>query len=667
MADETLTAQDASPSRPKVFMSYTRAEIEPAKRIIDLLEEAGFEVWWDGLLEGGDAYLPTTEAALESADCVVVLWSKTAVDSNWVRDEAQRGRERGCLVPLSLDGTMAPLGFRQIQLLDISAWDGSEDAPEAQRIVHAVRGQADVAGREWASSTAPEPQSISQTREATAPPPPGSGVSRRVLAIGALSVLGGAAAIGTWQSGLFAPASNDVISMAVLRFANLTGDDEQAWFSDGLSSEVRVALARNPFLKVSAPTSSVAQPDEDEFALARKLGVANFLRGSVQHVAETIRITVELIEADRGEVRWNDSFDRRYEDLLALQSDIAETVALNLVSTIAGQGEVARSIEAQRGVGGTDNATAYEAFLRGLAFSDLGSGESSDRAALKQFEAAIAADPGFAAAHALRSSMLAAVANYGSDPKAVADGYSQSIAAARRAIELAPDLASGHLALGYALNYGQLDRAAAYPHHKRAQELSPGDADVQRSVAVFYAYGNQQALATQMIDKVLELDPINARAFRTAGYIALFARDYSATISRMMEALKLNPELVSAEYAIGSARLMQGDVEGALKAFQSEPVPVFSQTGVAICQKKLGNEGAAQAALQALLKEYGGTGLYQQAQIYAQWGETPKALSLIERAFEEKDPGVLFATNDPLLDPIRGEPALDRLLLRLAS
>jgi len=679
MADETLTAQDASRSHPKVFMSYTRAEIESAKRIIDLLEKAGFKVWWDGLLEGGDAYLPTTEAALEGADCVVVLWSKTAVDSNWVRDEAQRGRERGCLVPLSLDGTMAPLGFRQIQLLDISAWNGSDDAPEARRIVHAVRGQAGVqAGAQAsvgaqmaASSSAPEPEPVyqqaSQPNKESAPPQQSSGVSRRVLAIGVLSVLGGAAAIGTWQSGLFAPASTDVISMAVLRFANLTGDNEQAWFSDGLSSEVRVALARNPFLKVSAPTSSVAQPDEDEFALARKLGVANFLRGSVQRVAETIRITVELIESDSGQVRWNDSFDRRYEDLLALQSDIAETVAMKLVSTVAGQGEVSQSIKAQQGVGGTDNATAYEAFLRGLAFSELGSGESSDRAALKQFEAAISADPGFAAAHALRSSMLAAVANLGSDPEAVAEGYRQSIAAARRAIELAPDLARGHLALGYALNYGHLDRAAAYPHYKRAQELSPGDADVQRSVAVFYAYGNQQALATQMIDKVLELDPINARAFRTAGYIALFARDYSATISRVMEALKLNPELVSAQYAIGSARLMQGDVAGALKAFESESVPVFSLTGVAICQEKLGNQVAAQAALQALLKEYSGTALYQQAQIYAQRRETPKALSFLERAFAEKDPGVLFATNDPLLDPIRGEPALDRLLLRLAS
>lgn len=455
--------------------------------------------------------------------------------------------------------------------------------------------------------------------------------------------------------------------MAVLRFANLTGDDEQAWFSSGLSSELRVALARNPLLKVSAPTSSAAQPDEDDFALARTLGVSNFLRGSVQKVAETIRITVELIETKAGTVLWNDSYDRQYEDLLALQSEIAATVALNLVSTIAGKREIERSIEAQQGVGGTDNLIAYEAFLRGVAFYDLSTGEDSDRAALSQFDAAIAADPDYAAAHAMRATMLGALANYASDQREVAKGFRQSIDAAEYALELAPDLGRGHLALGYALNNGQLDRGAAYPHYKRAQELSPGDADTQRSVAIFYAFGSQQALATQIIDSVLELDPINARAYRTAGYVALFARDYSAVITRMLEALKLNPQIASAYNAIGNARLMQGDVGGALSAFEEEAFPMFSQTGIAICQNKLGDQAAAQAALDVVRNDYGDAALYQQAQIYAQWNETSKALDALTRAFEQYDPGCLFAMNDPLLDPIRGEPVLDRLLLRLAS
>ena len=81
------------------------------------------------MLRGGENFLPTTEAALEQARAVVVLWSKTSVDSHWVRDEAQRGRERGCLVPLAIDGSQAPLGFRQFQLIDVSRWRGRADAP----------------------------------------------------------------------------------------------------------------------------------------------------------------------------------------------------------------------------------------------------------------------------------------------------------------------------------------------------------------------------------------------------------------------------------------------------------------------------------------------------------------------------------------------------------
>ena len=91
-------------------------------------------------------YLKTTEEALEGADCVVVLWSQLSVESNWVRDEAQSGRERGCLVPLSLDGTMAPLGFRQTQMLDISGWDGRTGGDLAQKIVTAVHNTTAAAG-----------------------------------------------------------------------------------------------------------------------------------------------------------------------------------------------------------------------------------------------------------------------------------------------------------------------------------------------------------------------------------------------------------------------------------------------------------------------------------------------------------------------------------------
>lgn len=653
-------SEGAVAPRPKLFLSYTRADIDRARPIIEMLENAGFDVWWDGLIEGGDHYLPTTEAALEGADCVVVLWSKIAVDSNWVRDEAQSGRERGRLVPVSLDGTMSPLGFRQIQLVDISTWDGSSDAPEMGRIVTAIQRLIDPS-----SATAP----IAASAASSKPALPRSGPSRRGLMIGGASLALVAAGFGAWQFGLVGDAGDDgsVMSMAVLRFANLTGDDDQAWFSDGLSNELRQALARNPRLRVSAPTSSRGTADEDDFEIARALGVTTILRGSVQRAAETVRIFVELLEVEGGLVRWSESYDRAFDDVLAVQSEIAETVALSLVTQIAGEDGARRSLQDQMGVGGTENIEAYEAYLRGLALAELSAGEESDRAALARFEDALEADPDFADAHAMRAAMFAAIAAVTSDAAEISALFDEAIAAARQAIALEPALARGHLILGYALNNGKLDRAGALPHYQRADELAPGDADTQGSVALFYAYGDQQARGVEIVEQALLLDPLNPRAFRRASIVTLLAREYARTIEFAQKAMELNPNLASANYSLGVARLMRKDTAGATAAFEAETVPLFSQVGLAIARDAAGDRAAAQEAFDAMLAQYGDASLYQQAQVLAQWGDSAQALATLARAFEVRDPGVLFAPNDPLLDPLRGEPELDRLLLQLSA
>jgi hypothetical protein len=103
-----------------VFVSYSRVDQKAALPVIRALEQAGYSVWWDGKLEGGERYLKTTEAALEGARVVVVLWSRNSTGSHWVHDEAMRGRDRSCLVPLSIDGAEPPLGFRQFQTIDLS-------------------------------------------------------------------------------------------------------------------------------------------------------------------------------------------------------------------------------------------------------------------------------------------------------------------------------------------------------------------------------------------------------------------------------------------------------------------------------------------------------------------------------------------------------------------
>lgn len=646
-------ADDGARFAGSVFVSYSRPDRARAAQVVALLEAAGCKVWWDGRIEGGQAFLPEIEAALASADVVVVLWSATAVASHWVRDEAEQGRARGCLVPLGLDGTEPPLGFRQVQVIDIARWRGRSDEAEGRAILRAVLAR----------------------RGESAPSPVAAPVraSRRKVLVGAgagavaLGVAGTAAAL--WQGLLGAPGRANANSIAVMPFQNLSDDKSQAWFSDGLSEELRAVLARNPRLHVAAPTSTVSLrgAGDDAIAIAAKLGVANVLRGSVQRAGSTVRITAELVRGSDAMVRWAERFDRKLADVFALQTEIAETVAVALVAEVAGDTVARESASAQRNIGGTTNVAAHDAYLRGRAFFELSAGEQTDRAALAQFDAAIAGDPDYAQAHAMRSAMLAAIANATGDTAAVRGLYASAIEAGRKAIALAPDLAQGHLSLGYALNNGELATAEALPFYRRARDLAPGDADVLRAAATYFAFAGDHATAAPLVDRAAELDPLNARVFRTAGYVAYAVRDFDLTVRHMRKALGLNNRLATAHFTVGNALLAKGDAEAALREYDQEVTPLFALTGAAIAQFRLGRSEQAKTAFARLETEFGKNSLYQQAQVLAQWGDRKAALDRLGDARAAKDSGLLLAPTDWMLDPLRKEGGFERLLSGLTA
>jgi Tfp pilus assembly protein PilF len=368
-----------------------------------------------------------------------------------------------------------------------------------------------------------------------------------------------------------------------------------------------------------------------------------------------------------GEVVWSETYDRVLNDVFALQSEIAQTVAVALVAEVAGASEAERAAAAQKQIGGTQNVAAYEAFLRGHALYDLSSGSEADRAALAQFDAAIAADPNYAAAHAMRSTMLAALGiNLASGEGEHDQIFDDAIAAAKRALAIEPRLARGHVALGYALSHGRLESAAALSHYRSAEENAAGDADIKRAVAGFLMYGADQTRAQALIAEVLALDPLNARAFRSAGYIDIFARQYAEVVTHMERAIALNPSIASAQFGIAIARLMQGDNAGALKAAEAEPAKAFALTAVAIAKHRMGDTAGAEAALATMQRDFDGSH-YQQAEVNAQIGRPAEALKWLETAYAKRDPGLLWLRNDPLLDPLRGEAQFKDLLSRLGS
>jgi TolB-like protein/Tfp pilus assembly protein PilF len=454
-------------------------------------------------------------------------------------------------------------------------------------------------------------------------------------------------------------------SVAVLPFENLSGDAARDYFSDGLAEEVRATLARNTRLQVMAQASSAKFRDTDETAtaIAEQLGVAYLLSGSVRRAGDTVRVAADLIDGESGFSRWSHTFERRIDDIFRVQTEIATTVADALVTRVEEDERTPEQVEAdERAVAGsTRNVAAFDAFLRGRALYELSADEASERAALAQFDAAIAADPEYAAAHAARARSLTAIANQYGSVESRAALYDAAIDAVERAIELAPGLADAHSTLGFTLFQGRLDAQSAREPFERSVQLGAGEATVLARYAQYSARTGNDAAAVPAIGRALVLDPLNALIYRAQGSIEYAARRYEDSIPPLRRALSMNPRMSRAHAAIGDALLMLGRPQDAREEFVAEPVEDFRLTGLAIVERQLGNASPAQEAFDRLA-QLGERVLYQQAQVLAQWGQGAQALDVLERARTVGDSGLIYSRNDPLLDPLRSDPRFAGLL-----
>ncbi len=557
---------------PSIFISYARADRPRVKTLADLLIAAGYDVWWDALIDGGAAFARTIESKLETADAVVVVWSVTSIASDWVRDEAAHGRDRKRLVPITLDGVEPPLGFRQYHAINLARWNGKRDAAEFASL---ERGIA-------AAGTGEEPPAPAYAVRR-------SGLSRRGMLLTGGGVIA-AAGVGAliWQPWSASAAASAV---AVLPFANLSGDKDQDYFSEGLSEEVRAALVRIAGLKVAAPTSSNEFRDtkEDARSIAKKLGVGFLLDGSVRKAGAMVRIAATLTDAATGFTSWSQTFDRKLDDIFALQSEIADAVAGALISRVAPTGKTP---------GGTEVVAAYDAYLRGRALYKSGGSEETDRAALSAFDQAIALDPKYAAAHAGRSRSLATIATNYAKADELVSLYESAITEAREAVALAPHLASAQLALGVAIINGHMDFKAARDPYDRAYALGAGDADILVPYAYFAFKSGRQQLARTAILKAETLDPLNPLTFRCEGFILLGSRQFAESIARSNQALAMNPKLASAHANIGLAQLAQGKTARSAQVFCSRAAEITAicryrhhRTAIRQCRRSAGRSG----------------------------------------------------------------------------
>ena len=627
--------------KKSVFLSYSRLDRDRVTPIAHALEAVGYDVWWDSLLVGGSAFSREIEQAIERADAVVALWSKSSINSDWVRDEAGHGRDSGKLVPALLDDCLPPLGFRQYHAVDLTRWRGARDDPAFVALSEA----------------------IAKPRRSTVAPSvaPRSRISRRAAIAGGGTLAIAATAGGVaWRAGLFSTGIEGN-SVAVLPFANISGDAAQSYFSAGLSEEIRATLSRDTRLRVMAPASTARFADDalTPVQLAARLGVASILTGSVRRGADVVRVVANLVEGKTGFTIWSQSFDHTLDDVLAIESEIAATVASALAERVG-----SKPTNVPRATG-SKNTVAYDAYLRGRDLYARITDAAAAQAALAQFDTAIAADPRFAAAHAARARTLYIVASQFGDASTLRTTYREALVAANRAVALAPDLPDAQSTLAYILFQGLLRVADAREHYRRSRAIGGGDASILGRFAIYAAATGDVAGARDAMGRAIVIDPFNPMIHRVAGYVAYARRDFPGAIAALQKALSLNPALLDAHAWIGDAKVALRDFAGARAAYRAEPHELLRLTGLAIVDHASGNASAARQSFAALVSRFGDSSTYQQAQFLAQSGDRVAALDRLEHAATVPDVGLMYARSDPFLDPLRKEPCFKRLLSSL--
>lgn len=636
-----------------IFLSYKREDRARVKPLVDALEAEGLSVWWDVHIEGGSAWRESIQKNLESARCVLVVWSKLSVgpDGHFVQDEASFAKSRGVYLPIFIDKVSVPLGFGQTQAMPLTDWHHKSSDEQFSNLLAAAQAMINGGARPIVA-TAPRARRFNWRAPAIAAAVIG------VAGVALVQFLPQSCAIVGLQCGTITAPAN---SIAVLPFANLSGDRSQDYFSDGISEELMSKLARIDKLQVAARTSSFKfkGSNDSSATIARKLGVNYILDGSVRRDGALVRVSAQLVEASTGFERWSQSYDRDFKDIFAVQSGIAQSVADGLQIKLMGDDVAALSR------GGTANPQAFDAFLRGRKLFDASAGEASFKQSLALFDAAIAADPRFAAAHAVRARTLLALANRFATAAELRPMFDAALKSARRAVELSPNLAEAQATLAVTILNASLDFGAAKQAYARAMQFGGGDADVLVRYGLFSTRLGDFTGGLAAVGRGVKLDPLNPRVHKTLGLALLAAGKPALAIPAFKRALELSPGTNNAHAGIAEAYYLQGNYAAARSQYALEPEDWERQTGEALVFNKLGDRSAAQAALKALIGDGSGSSAYQQARVYAQWGEAALAFAALDKAFAQGDTGLLLLAQDPMMAPLRVHARFKQNLSRL--
>jgi TolB-like protein/Tfp pilus assembly protein PilF len=454
-------------------------------------------------------------------------------------------------------------------------------------------------------------------------------------------------------------------SVAVLPFANLSRDPDNAYFAAGIQDEIITRLAKITQLKVISCTSTQrfkSAPD-DLPAIAKQLGVANILEGSVQRTTDQLRVNVQLVEAATDAHLWADTFDRKLTDIFKIESEIAKTVAETLQAKLTGPEQ--HAIAARP----TENTEAHQLYLKGRFFWNKRTGQNLNKAA-DYFNQAIAADPKYALAYVGLADSYVLMPLYGAGvPR---DSYPKAKAAAKKALELDDALAEAHTSLAQVHTYYDFDFSQATKEFQRAIELNPNYATAHQW------YGNSDLVALARFDeaiaevkRAIELDPLSLVINTDLGTTYYRARRYDEAIDQLRKTLEMDPGFYYARWNLGSALAAKGVLDVAIGEYQQARALSDNPLMLALLAHAYGLSGNRVEAMKIVdeLKELSKqlyVSAYSFALVYLGLGDKEEALRWLQKSYQDRAGDALrYIRVEPLLDPLRGDPRFEELVAKV--
>jgi TolB-like protein/Flp pilus assembly protein TadD len=451
-------------------------------------------------------------------------------------------------------------------------------------------------------------------------------------------------------------------SIAVLPFENLSEKKGNAYFADGIQEEILTRLAKIADLKVISRTSTqqFQSKPANLSTVAKQLGVANILEGSVQRSADQVRVNVQLIKAATDTHLWADTFDRKLTDIFAVESEIAQSIAQTLQARLSGSEKTAIAKRP------TANTEAYEFYLKGRFFWNKRTGADL-RTAIEYFNQALGKDPGYALAYAGLADSYGLLHAFGA--ASPADSFPQARAAAEKALELDDTLAEAHTSLANVLSVYDWDFAASDREFQRAIKLNPNYATAH------HWYGESLGV-TKRFDEAIaeekraqELDPLSLIINADLGEVYTWARQYDKAIEQLRKTIEMDPRFYYAHWNLGVALQAKGQLNDAITEYRQgielngDPF-VLALLGQAYA--RAGQREEAQKILSRLTEEAKSRYVhaYSFALMYLALGDKERAIDELERTYRER--AEVFLTKvDPMLDDLRGNPRFEALVQKV--